>query len=659
MTGDAAPAPLALGTAPGRWLVVVTVLASGMAFLDATAVQVALPTIGREFGSSLSGLQWTVTGYTLPLAALILLGGSLGDRYGRRRVFVIGVVWFAAASLLCGLAQDTGQLVAARALQGIGGALLTPGSLALIQSSFRTTDRARAIGLWSALGGIAGLVGPFLGGVLVDAVSWRLVFLINVPIAVVIVAVAGRQVPESRNRGLHGRFDHLGAVLGAAALGGTTYALIAAAEDPGRPDVPAGAVIGVLSGIAFVVRERRAADPMLPLGVFADRQFTGANVATLAIYGALGGDYSFQKYTVGWDAYQTVYEDLLDRKTVLGLHANVGFISGESVFFERFYGGGIGSVRGFQFRGISPRQGRDDDAIGGGVGNDLLTGDDGNDQLYGEDGDDLVEGGFGNDLLVGGFGGDRLYGQDGDDQLHGEAGADLLVGGLGADFMIGGADDDLLYGEAGADVLGGGTGNDRLFGQEGGDQLYGEDGDDLILGGSDNDLLAGGTGADRLYGEDGDDLLLGGTENDLLGGGIGNDRLYGEAGDDFVYGEDGADLLEGGAGNDQLFGGSGDDLLVGGIGNDRIDGGDGIDTAVFAGARSGYTVTTNADGSVTVVGADGTDLLFGIERLQFDDGAVGLSVAANPDRDLLEDGLSGFDLPIGPLHAGLDHGWML
>ena len=306
MTGDAAPAPLALGTAPGRWLVVVTVLASGMAFLDATAVQVALPTIGREFGSSLSGLQWTVTGYTLPLAALILLGGSLGDRYGRRRVFVIGVVWFAAASLLCGLAQDTGQLVAARALQGIGGALLTPGSLALIQSSFRTTDRARAIGLWSALGGIAGLVGPFLGGVLVDAVSWRLVFLINVPIAVVIVAVAGRQVPESRNRGLHGRFDHLGAVLGAAALGGTTYALIAAAEDPGRPDVPAGAVIGVLSGIAFVVRERRAADPMLPLGVFADRQFTGANVATLAIYGALGGGGLFlvlQLQTVlGYDA---------------------------------------------------------------------------------------------------------------------------------------------------------------------------------------------------------------------------------------------------------------------------------------------------------------------------------------------------------------------
>ncbi|SOE01608.1 MFS transporter [Blastococcus haudaquaticus] len=306
MAGERVAEPLALGTPPGRWLVVVTVLASGMAFLDATAVQVALPAIGREFDSSLSGLQWTVTGYTLTLASLILLGGSLGDRYGRRRVFVIGVVWFAAASLLCGLAQSTGQLVAARAFQGIGGALLTPGSLALIQSSFRTADRARAIGLWSALGGIAGLIGPFLGGVLVDTVSWRLVFLINVPIAVVIVAVAGRHVPESRDGGHHGRFDHLGAALGATALGGITYALIAAGEDPGRSDVLAAAALGVLSGFAFVARERRTADPMLPLGVFADRQFTGANLATLAVYGALGGGGLFlvlQLQTVlGYDA---------------------------------------------------------------------------------------------------------------------------------------------------------------------------------------------------------------------------------------------------------------------------------------------------------------------------------------------------------------------
>jgi EmrB/QacA subfamily drug resistance transporter len=302
-----APAePVPLGTPPGRRLLLVTVLASGMAFLDATAVQVALPTIGRDLDASLSGLQWTVTGYTLSLAALVLVGGALGDRYGRRRVFLIGVGWFAAASLVCGLAQTTGQLVAARGLQGVGGALLAPGSLALIQSSFRPADRARAIGLWSSLAGIAGLIGPFLGGVLIDAVSWRLIFLINVPIAVLVIAVAGRHVPESRDGGQHGRFDHLGAALGAVALGGVTYALITAGEEPTRPDVVAAAAAGVLAGFAFVARERRTPDPMLPLAVFADRQFTGANLATLAVYGALGGGGLFfvlQLQTVlGYDA---------------------------------------------------------------------------------------------------------------------------------------------------------------------------------------------------------------------------------------------------------------------------------------------------------------------------------------------------------------------
>jgi EmrB/QacA subfamily drug resistance transporter len=306
VTGTLPEPPVALGTTRGRWVLMATVLASGMAFLDSTAVTVALPAIGRDLGSGLSGLQWTVTGYTLALASLILLGGSLGDRYGRRRVFLIGVGWFAAASLLCGLAQDTGQLVAARAFQGIGGALLAPGSLALIQSSFRPADRARAIGVWSSLSGIAGLIGPFLGGLLVDVVSWRLVFLVNVPVAAAIIAVAGKHVPESRDPAHHGRFDVLGAVLGAAALAGVTYALIAAGEDPTRPDVVASAVIGIATGIGFVVRERRAADPMLPPQLFADRQFTGANLATLAVYAGLGGAMLFlvlQLETVlGYDA---------------------------------------------------------------------------------------------------------------------------------------------------------------------------------------------------------------------------------------------------------------------------------------------------------------------------------------------------------------------
>lgn len=260
-----------------------------MALLDASAVNVALPAIGAELGASLSGLQWTVTGYTLALATLVLLGGSLGDRYGRRRVFLVGVAWFAVASLLCGLAQGTGQLVAARVVQGVGAALLTPGSLALIQASVRPGDRARAIGLWSGLGGVAGLVGPFLGGALVDAVSWRLVFLLNVPVAVAVLAVAARHVPESRSAGPPGRFDVPGALLGVVALGGLTYALIAAGEDPGDAGVWLPAATGLLAGAGFVLRERTTDDPLLPPRLFADRQFTGANLATLAVYAALGG----------------------------------------------------------------------------------------------------------------------------------------------------------------------------------------------------------------------------------------------------------------------------------------------------------------------------------------------------------------------------------
>src|SRR6266702_620405 len=200
-------AAIRLSRPAGRWVLLATVLGSSMAMLDATVVNVALPTIGRDLGASLGGLQWTVSAYTLTLAGLILLGGALGDRLGRRRIFAVGVIWFALASALCGLAPDIGVLIGARALQGIGGALLTPGSLAIIQASFAPDDRPRAIGAWSGLGGVAGAVGPFLGGWLIGSVGWRWIFLINLPLAAVVVAVSTRHVPETRDPTSHGRFD--------------------------------------------------------------------------------------------------------------------------------------------------------------------------------------------------------------------------------------------------------------------------------------------------------------------------------------------------------------------------------------------------------------------------------------------------------------------
>jgi EmrB/QacA subfamily drug resistance transporter len=221
------------------------------------------------------------------LAGLILLGGSLGDRFGRRKIFVIGVVWFASASLLCGLAVNASVLIAARALQGIGGALLTPGSLALIQASFHPDDRARAVGLWSGFGGIGAAVGPFLGGWLVDGPGWRWVFLLNVPLALLCAPIALRHVPESSDQRAHGRFDVLGAVLGALALAFVTYALIEARG--GSLLVAVMAVAGVAAGVAFVYVEKHRPDPMMPLNIFASRQFTAVNLVTLCVYAAFGG----------------------------------------------------------------------------------------------------------------------------------------------------------------------------------------------------------------------------------------------------------------------------------------------------------------------------------------------------------------------------------
>lgn len=288
------PGGLRLSEPAGRWVLTAVVVGSGITFLDATVVNVALPTIGEDLDTSLAGLQWTVNAYTLTLAALILLGGSLGDRFGRRRLFIVGTVWFALASLLCGLAPNIEVLIGARALQGIGGALLTPGSLALIQSSYRPEDRARAIGVWSGLGGIAGALGPLLGGWLVDSVNWRWVFFINVPLSAFAVFLAARHVPESRDETATGRFDWSGALLGAAGLAGATYALIGASEDGTSGAVVAvSGAAGVAALAAFVVVERRGGHPMLPPNLFASRQFTAANLVTFAVYAALGGVFFF------------------------------------------------------------------------------------------------------------------------------------------------------------------------------------------------------------------------------------------------------------------------------------------------------------------------------------------------------------------------------
>ena len=276
-----------MGSATGRWVLTTAVLGTGLTFIDATAVNVALDQIGTDLGAGFTGLQWTVNAYALTLAAFILIGGSLGDHFGRRRVFVIGVVWFALASLGCGLAPDIGTLIAARALQGVGGALLTPGSLALISASFHGPDRAAAIGAWSGLSGIAGAIGPFLGGWLVEW-NWRTIFLINLPLAALIVIIALRHVPESRDTESAPGLDVAGTVVGAVGLGALTYGLTGLGERGPDPLLLAAAGLGLLALLAFVFVERRSPHPSVPPSLFANTTFSAANAATLLVYGALG-----------------------------------------------------------------------------------------------------------------------------------------------------------------------------------------------------------------------------------------------------------------------------------------------------------------------------------------------------------------------------------
>jgi EmrB/QacA subfamily drug resistance transporter len=280
---------IASGTARARWVLAATSLGSGMAFLDGTVVNVALPAMGEDLGAEISGLQWIVNGYMLMLASLILLSGSLGDRLGRRRTFLAGVIWFAVASLICAVAPNLEVMIAGRILQGIGGALLTPGSLAILQTSFRPSDRAKAVGTWSGLTSVAAAVGPFVGGSLVDSGSWRLIFLLNLPIAAVTVLVTLRHVPETRDETTSGKLDVAGAVLATVGLAGLTFGLISAG-DRGFGDVLVlvTLAVGLVGLAAFVEVERRSSHPMLPPGIFTSIRFTGANLVTVTVYGALG-----------------------------------------------------------------------------------------------------------------------------------------------------------------------------------------------------------------------------------------------------------------------------------------------------------------------------------------------------------------------------------
>jgi EmrB/QacA subfamily drug resistance transporter len=297
---------IAFDSTAGRWVLAVAVLGSGLAFLDGTVVNVALPDIGRDLDASTSDLQWILNGYLLTLASLILLGGSLGDRLGRRRIFVFGVGLFTAASLLCAIAPNAELLIFARLLQGIGGALLTPGSLAMIEASFRPGDRARAIGAWSGLGGVATALGPLLGGYLVDAVSWRAIFLINLPLGIFVMTMATRHVPETRDPTASGRLDLGGATLVGLGLAGTTYALIEAPGKGAGPLILLAAIGGVVALVAFLLVERRSANPMMPLDIFSSRQFSAANLVTFVVYAALGGVFfllvAFLQISLGYSA---------------------------------------------------------------------------------------------------------------------------------------------------------------------------------------------------------------------------------------------------------------------------------------------------------------------------------------------------------------------
>jgi EmrB/QacA subfamily drug resistance transporter len=282
--------PLRIGSREGKWVLFATILSSSMSFLDSTVVNVALPTLQRDFQAELSSVAWVVDAYVLTLTAFILLGGSFGDIFGRRRALRLGLIVFTTGWMLCGLAPTLFLLDVARGIQGVGGALLVPSSLAILTASFDPSERGRAIGLWASLSGIGAAIGPLAGGLIVDTISWRGIFFLNLPIAVFVFLVALPKVPESRDEQAVRQIDFPGATIAAVFLAGLTFALIEGSTlGWTSPAVLTGCAIGVLGFVAFIVTERRSRQPMLPLSIFGNRTFTAVNVATLVIYAALAG----------------------------------------------------------------------------------------------------------------------------------------------------------------------------------------------------------------------------------------------------------------------------------------------------------------------------------------------------------------------------------
>jgi EmrB/QacA subfamily drug resistance transporter len=282
----------------GPWVLAATIIGSAMAFIDGTVVNVALPQIQTRLNATAVDAQWIVESYALFLAALILLGGSLGDHFGRKRIFSLGVVLFAAASVWCGLAGSPEQLIVARAVQGIGGAMLVPGSLAIISASFDEDRRGQAIGTWSGFSGITAALGPVVGGYLVENVTWRAAFLINVPLALAVLFIVSRHVPESRDPDAR-RLDIPGAILATFGLGGVVFGLIDAQSSGfGDPLVLVALALGSLALVAFVIVERRSHEPMMPLSLFRSRNFSGANLLTLLLYAGLGGALYFLPFAL-------------------------------------------------------------------------------------------------------------------------------------------------------------------------------------------------------------------------------------------------------------------------------------------------------------------------------------------------------------------------